>query len=129
MSDPAPSVIGDSETLARFVFFNRWVRDDKTMRPDAFIPHPYPDLSVTRHIGLTEAEIWQLGEVARGIRTLPLIGRADMTTEQVRNQSLQINPDEPPRNHAIIVGWPADKPSQKIKAQAIAADARFHDRN
>jgi len=128
MTDSAPATpatIDNDELLARFVFFNRWVREDRTVRPDAFVPHPHADLSVTRHIGMSETELWQQGEIARGTRQAPLIGRADVMAGDVRSQTLQIRPDEPPRNHAIIVGWLGDKPGQKIKAQAIAAAARY----
>jgi len=39
MTGPAtPATIDDDELLARFVFFNRWVREDRTLRLDAFVP-------------------------------------------------------------------------------------------
>ena len=54
--------IADDELVARFVLFSKWIRDDKTVRPDAFIPHPYPNLSVTRHRELSEFALWQIGQ-------------------------------------------------------------------
>lgn len=41
--------IANDELLARFVLFSDWIRHDQTVRPNAFIPHPYPNLSVIRH--------------------------------------------------------------------------------
>lgn len=32
--------IADDEWLARFILFDKWLRTDRTVRPDAFIPHP-----------------------------------------------------------------------------------------
>lgn len=117
--------VTDDELLARFVLFSRWIRSDKTVRPDAFIPHPYPDLSVTRHEGLPEPELWQLGQEVATLRNLTLYGRADVRARAVKAQSLSIQPTPEPRNHANINGWPPDKPAQKIIAQEIAAAAEY----
>lgn len=127
MSDNAtPPPVADEELLARFVLFSRWIRaSDQTVRPDAFIPHPWPDLSVTRHLGLSEAGLWKIGEEVASQRPAMLYGRADVQVFTVRQQSLRIEPTPEPRNHANITGWPPDKPAQKIIAQVIAAAARY----
>ncbi|MBM3264047.1 MAG: hypothetical protein FJY97_11565 [candidate division Zixibacteria bacterium] len=125
MSGDAPTPVDSTEQLARFVFFHRYVRADGMVRADAFIPHPYSDLSVTRHLALTEDEIWEMGKSARGNREVVLQGRADISAQVVISQSLVITPDEPPRNHAVITGWPPDKPAQKIKAQLLSVAARY----
>ena len=56
-------------------------------------------------------------------------GRADLVAATAIQEGLLVNADpvlpENP-NHAIIIGWPVDKPAQKIIAQALAAAARFH---
>jgi hypothetical protein len=117
---PSPSVV-DDEWLARFVVFSNWVRSDKTIRPDAFIPYPWPNLSVTRHLGLTHKELWAIGEAVADSRPATLYGRADVQAVIVKRQALSITPTREPRNHANISGWPPDKPSQKIIAQEIAA--------
>jgi hypothetical protein len=71
--DP-PADVANSESLARFVFRSKDVRADSTLRPDVFIPFPYPDLSVTRHFGLEDREIWEKGHAIGRERSLPLIG-------------------------------------------------------
>jgi hypothetical protein len=113
--------------LARYILYSKWVREDQTVRPDAFIPHPYPDLSVTRHEGISEAQIWQFGlEVAREVQR-PLYGRADVSTRTIIDAELQVKPDptDSNPNHAIIVGWPLSKAEQKCRAQKVAADSRY----
>src|SRR6266516_1964117 len=51
-----------NELLARFNTSSGWVRrSNQTVKPDAFIPYPYPALSVTRHRKLTPHELWHLG--------------------------------------------------------------------
>jgi hypothetical protein len=117
--------VTDDELLARFVLFSNWIRHDRTVRPDAFIPYPYPDLSVTRHTRVSESELWQLGQNVSDKIGRPLYGRADINAFAVKMQSLRIEPTPEPKNHANITGWPADKPGQKIIAQEITATARF----
>lgn len=123
-----PTTVKDDEWLARFILFRKWIRNsDQTLRPDAFIPHPWPDLSVTRHLELSEKEIWDIGEAIADQRGTKLLGRGDVQASVPRRQSLQIEPApiEGNLNHANITGWPADKPAQKIVAQEIAARALF----
>jgi hypothetical protein len=119
-----PTVDPD-EWLARFIHYQRYIRQDRTIRPDAFIPYPYPDLSVTRHLQLSEIQLWEIGQdVARQVGQT-LRGRADVQVSVFRRQELNVveaplveNP-----NHANVTGWPAEKPAQKVIAQQIAAAA------
>ncbi len=111
------------EWVARFVHYQRYIRQDQTIRPDAFIPHPYPDLSVTRHLQLSETQIWKIGRnVARQIGQ-PLRGRADVQVSVFQRQELRVveAPLRENPNHANVTGWPAEKPAQKIIAQQIVA--------
>lgn len=125
--ESAPLVVADDECLARFILFSKWIRADQTVKPDAFIPHPYPDLSVTRHTNVVEEELCKLGQAVADARQKTFYGRADIYAAAVRRQLLKIEPAPVPNNpnHANIVGWPADKPAQKIIAQQLAADSIF----
>jgi len=125
MNTNDPSPISDDEVLARFITQRNHIRGDNSLKPNAFIPHPWPNLSVTRHIGLTEAELWKIGQEVANARPATLYGRADVTVDAITSQSLNIVPTATPRNHANVTGWPPDKPSQKIIAQEIAAVASF----
>src|ERR1035437_3373512 len=100
--------ITDDEILARFVLFSNWIRKgDHSVRQDAFIPYPWPNLSVTRHVGLSETELWEIGEVVANSRPATLYGRADIQAKAVRRESLQIEATPNPRNHANISDWSA----------------------
>jgi hypothetical protein len=121
----APLHVSDEEWLARFIFQRNHIRSDQTVKPNAFIPHPWPNLSVTRHVGLTEHDLWEAGREIAEVRPATLYGRADVHATTITAQSLKIVPTATPRNHANITGWPSDKPSQKIIAQEIAAAAQF----
>jgi hypothetical protein len=45
----------------------------------------------------------------------------------VRRQGLEVDPKPLAnnQNHANVIGWPTDKPTQKIIAQELAAKANF----
>ncbi|MDE3068088.1 MAG: hypothetical protein KGJ60_11130 [Verrucomicrobiota bacterium] len=122
------SFVGDSELLARFITSSKWFRpSSQTVKQDAFIPYPHPDLSVTRHHSLSEEKIWEIGQTISDARPATLYGRADVLAGEVRKQKLTVESRPVPENlnHACISGWPADKPAQKILALELAATASF----
>lgn len=114
--------IPDIELLARFVLFDAHIRASGEVKPDAFIPHPYAELSVTRHATLSSAELWTRGEAVATQRGRPLRARADVSAGAVRATGLEVQSDPVPENpeHALILGWPSGKPAQKIQAQLLA---------
>jgi len=127
MIPPPPAAIGDEEDLARYVFRPEHVRTDGTIKPDALIPYRYTELSVTRHHGLDAAEIWAAGRAVAEQRQLALVGRADLLAADYRARSLtvQTDPVEGNAHHALVLGWPTEKPAQKLIAQLLAARARY----
>lgn len=117
-----------NETLARFILQSNYIRtSDNTVSPNAFVPHPRADLSVTRHLGLTQTEIWTAGEDVASQTGKNLHGRADNQTSSYLDQALQVLPAPTPSNpnHANVVGWPQEKAMQKIIALEIAARSSF----
>jgi hypothetical protein len=126
--DPAhvPPVVPD-ELLARFVLFSKHFRSsDHSMRPDAFIPHPHAELSMTRHRDAKGEELWHVGQQIAGSRGT-LYGRADVKVVAFTDQGLRVvaRPILGNTNHADAIDWPAEKPAQKIKALEIAAKSQF----
>ena len=121
-------VIADDEQIARYVLSERNVRKDNTIKPDEFIPHPHADLSVTRHNGFSDEQIWRVGRAVATARKRPLCGRADFAASTVRKRPLDVKPDPIAGNpnHAIITGWPPDKSKQKSIALEIAAASVYH---
>jgi hypothetical protein len=130
MIDPnnVPS-IGEDETLARYVLHSRHVRNDRTVKPDAFVPHPHRDLSVTRHLFATDEELWSVGEQVAAKIGKTLYGRADIGAASCAAQKLTVKatPVEENPNHADVAGWPADKPAQKVIALELAEAANYVD--
>lgn len=118
--------IDSDERLARFIHYQRYIRQDWTVRADAFIPYPYPDLSVTRHLQLSESELWEIARNVARQTNKPLHGRVDIKARVFQQQQLKVIadpvlPGNP--NHTNVTGWPEKKPAQKRIAQEIAAAA------
>ncbi len=123
------------EVVARFILSSGHIRGgDGTIKPDAFIPHPHNELSVTRHRDATEQELWAVGRAIAGIRHRTLHGRGDVSASAFLERDLTVRadpvlgdaelPDNP--NHAIVMGWPADdKGRQRLLALEIATQARL----
>ena len=120
-----PAPVTSKEWLARFILQSSHLRQDRTVRPDAFIPHPYPDLSVTRRLELTETQLWGIGKAVAESIPKKLHGRADVRAEVFERQKLRVlaapGADNP--NHANVTGWPGEKSAQKSLAQEISAEA------
>jgi hypothetical protein len=116
--------VAETELLARYVTQSGQFRSsDQTVKPDLFIPHPYKELSVTRHLQATESEIWAVGQAVAATRTL--YGRADIRAGDCTIASLQVvaKPLANNPNHADIEGWPLQKQDQKAIALQLAASA------
>ncbi|MCL4741159.1 MAG: hypothetical protein KJZ54_03060 [Phycisphaerales bacterium] len=126
----ARALVADQEVLARFVMRASWVRQDGTVKQDAFMPPRSLELSVSRHVGRTEANLWARGAAVAAASERPLVGRADIGTGAVRAVVPLVAVEAPlaeDPGHAHIVGWPpmAQKPAQKALAARLAAAARF----
>jgi hypothetical protein len=125
---PPLDQIPDEEILSRFVLSKSWIRFDNSIKPNAFMPPPDLNLSVTASSQLSDDEIWLIGQdVAQNRPDGKLRGRADISALNARSQSLNAIANPIPNNihHTHIVGWPTDKPLQKIIAQELADAARF----
>lgn len=121
------TAIKPEEWLSRFILYKSHVRHDNTLRADPFIPHPFDDLSVTRHLELNEASLWSIGEDVARVCGKTLYGRVENQANiYLSHKLLLISAPVPGNpNHASVTGWPLDKPSQKIIALEIAARSRY----
>jgi len=101
----------------------------KQLKPAAFVPHPYEELSVTRDREATDAEIWLVGRGIAVLQKKTLRGRGDALAATHIQQKLKTiaDPVDGNANHVNITNWPSaiDKAAQKLIAQEIAAVARF----
>ena len=119
--------VADEEWLARYILRREHVRSDSTLKPDPFMPYKWVELSVTRHLGLTEQEIWHAGQTVAGETETTLHGRADVQAQSCIKHRLRVLPRPLTNNlnHADVVDWPADKAAQKEIALLIAREASY----
>ncbi|MGD1906845.1 MAG: hypothetical protein ACFB0C_12730 [Leptolyngbyaceae cyanobacterium] len=116
--------IEEAEWLARYVMQSSHFRkSDFTVKSNLFIPHPYQELSVTRHRDATKGEIWAIGQDVASQQQRTLYGRADIRARDCAVDSLRVTakpfPNNP--NHADVEGWPSEKQAQKAIALELAA--------
>jgi hypothetical protein len=95
----------------------------------AFLPDKNGETSVFRTSGITNNEIWEIGDCEVSIkRGKPILERADIGTNNVISKDLEVVPREPPSRHANIIGWPDERSKQKIIAMELASESIFHKR-
>ena len=125
--------VAAAEPLTRFLLTKEWFgTNPPRVKHQAFMPHPYVELSVSRIQNWEEERIWDAGQNVAAIIQKTLHGRGDVNNSVVAKAGLSTVPDEPPVGHANIVGWPtltgvkkADKDAQMIRALQIAAHAKL----
>jgi hypothetical protein len=114
----------DSEFLVRYITSRRHYRSDLTVKPEAFTPNPYTELSVTKKDKLTDDQLWAIGKdiVQESDPPKSLHGRSEFDLTTARDFTLPVKPDPTPKNphHVVIYNWPVGKPDQKIHALKIA---------
>ncbi len=118
------------DNLLRFILQSKWVRQDKTIRPNAFIPHPHDNFSVTVRGDYSDEDVWEKGECVALKSGRTLYGFADNLSRDYLSCNLQVksDPEDDNPNHAIILGWPTDKSAQKELAIIIASKAIYSEK-
>ncbi len=129
MFDPAHvPPVEQNETVARFILFSGHFRSsDQRVKPDAFIPHPRSEVSMTRHLEASPAELWQEGERVAVLRKVTLYGRADVVVAAFTDEGLDVtaNPILANPNHVNASNWPTEKPAQKMIAVRISVKSQY----
>ncbi len=118
------------EILSRFVLQTNWFSSSENrVKYAAFLPDKNGETSVFRTSGITNNEIWEIGDCEVSIkRGKPILGRADIGTNNVISKDLEVVPRDPPLRHANIIGWPDERSKQKIIAIELASESFFHKR-
>ena len=116
------------EILSRFILQTNWFSSSENrVKYAAFLPDKNGETSVFRTSGITNNEIWEIGDCEVSIkRGKPILGRADIGINNVISKDLEVVPREPPLRHANIIGWPDERSKQKIIAIELASESIFH---
>ncbi len=120
--------IAQTERIGRYLFQKaRFVSTKRRVKYGAFLPNYNGQTSVIRITGLTENQIWNIGQnvVARR-NNRNLKARADIFDSQVADEDLLIEPDTNSHKlHANIIGWPEKQSEQRLVAQKLADKAKL----
>jgi len=116
------------EVLSRYILDKTHIRySNRTVKYSAFLPAPDGTTSVFRVSGLTEEQVWEVGDREVALkRQKPLVGRADITAAHVLKAGLELDADNNPPLHANINGWPVERSGQKLIALKLAEDAQLY---
>lgn len=114
--------VAPGEMLARYILASKWIANGQ-VKQDAFVPHPYVELSLTRHREMSSEELWNEGHRVAKLCARNFYGRADVGVEAFTSEDLDVKPDpiDGNANHVNVIKWPLDKHQQKLKALRIAA--------
>ena len=129
--DRIPSAIGQDECVTHFIFYHGHIDENRGLVDHAaFKPHKTDrNFSVYRIKGCSEKRIWLIGylfvELRRSDKRI-ILARGDVECKIVFDQGLRITPKPSPHpRHAEVIGWPDDKPTQKLKQIALAQAAKL----
>lgn len=111
--------IEPSEILSRYIFTEKYLRGDNSVKWQAFKPKNY-ETSVYRTSDLSETDMWDIGRGVESMSGRSLKGRADILTSSVLDVSLNVIESIPPPRHANIVGWPQDYAEMKQLALELS---------
>ena len=123
--------VEDDERVTRYIFNRGEIGRNSQphyVKGRAFEPRSDQlETSVWRTSSYSESEIWEEGKRQHATRpqNKHFFGRADLKATAIRKLDLDAIPDEPPKWHALIVGWPTEKEYWMSKAQLLAAEAAF----
>ena len=121
--------VSPSEPTARFITQKSHFRPgDKTVRHNAYMPNRNGETSIYRTTGLTDPEIYEIGQEYVGdILGRSIKGHAEIVVSEIIKRKLAVKADPLPHpRHANIVNWPMDKAEQKIIAIELAGNALLH---
>lgn len=124
------SSIDPLEILSRFILQTNWFSSSENrVKYAAFLPDKNAETSVFRTSGITNNEIWDIGNFEVSIkRGKPILGRADIRANNVIARDLKVVSKEPPLRHANIIGWPDERSKQKLIAIELASESNLHRR-
>jgi hypothetical protein len=112
-----PYELTTDQVVSRFIYSSRNISvERRRIKPGAFNPSPYDELSVIHATGLADNELWEIGDNTLG--TQPgrnsVCGRADIPVKSLTEKSLRaIRDNQPFDRHTSVVDWPTlDDPDQ-----------------
>lgn len=127
--DRLPEQVSPVEMTTHFIFArDNFNPSKKTVHAAAFMPPKDRRLSIYRTCRCSEGKIWWLGgQYVAKKRKKAVLARGDLLAVKFARVQLVISAGRADRSphprHANVIGWPDDKPVQKMKAVELANEA------
>ncbi len=124
------SFISDSEKLIRFIFSPYHIRNDESVKWQAFKPRN-GETSVTIKNNLSDKNLHSIGQKIESFRKkkdkISLFGEARIFAKTVYKNKLNIlsAPSKNNPNHANIIDWPNDKDEYMMVCKELIIDAHY----
>lgn len=116
-----------SEKLSRFLFSKKdFSSENNCVKHRAFMPPQNKKLSVFRIYDLSESAIWLIGVQVEKNRPSSLKARADITASSIYSCCLKLDPDNIPKRHTNIIGWPSNESEILLKAIHLSERPVLH---
>lgn len=118
-------VVSSDESVTRFSYDSDKIFQNGSVKPAAFLPTPDKtsgrlETSICRMKDCSEERIWHLAKTQRQDKTVK--GRADHSVQSVLDAGLECiaSPVKDFPEHAVLLGWPVDKPACKVIAMMLS---------
>ena len=120
--------IAQNDKIGRYLFQrSHFVPTKRRVKYGAFLPSSNGQTSIFRISGLTEDQIWDIGQnVVARISQRTLKARGDIFASHITNEELLIEPDTNIHElHASIIGWPEQESEKRLIAIKLADKAEL----
>lgn len=119
---PYPQVRAEETIAVYLLSSNDYAATRGRVKHNRFLPNKELKRSVYRVSGLTEPEIWEIGDIhVAEPQHKTALGRGELVAKAISQQGLEIVPETNPHpRHADVIGWPAEKDARLEIAQALA---------
>ena len=133
--EPQPTAsVSEIETVCRFLISKRhFAKSKSTIKYGALLPNQNGETSVYRMSGISDSEIWLIGEefvrtpIAKERGSCSIYGRGDIEVKEVLEANLAVIPKPKPHpRHADIMNWPKGKEKKQMLATYLANKAILH---
>lgn len=131
--EPTTNILAN-ETVSRFLTSkSQFAKSKNIVKYSAFKPNRDGETSVYRTTGISNTEIWLIGEkfvrtpIAKRHGSCTLYGRGDIEAKEILNASLALVPKPKPHpRHADILNWPENNENRLMLAIMLANKATLH---
>ena len=111
--------------IARFANLQHVRPSNNSLQHNLFLPPKSLKLSVFNISELQSDQIWELGDMYVAPSRGTVIGRADLTGNQIAEKGLKIEEASPPPRHMDIIGWPEEKEKRLTIAKSLTLQSIF----